>query len=51
VLDHDGVHPRAPRRPASDRVLLFDCACRLGLFEDPERAWRERVEPWLGAGA
>jgi 4-hydroxy-tetrahydrodipicolinate synthase len=51
ALDHDGVHPRAPRRPHSDRVLLFDCALRLGLLDDPERAWRERVEPWLAADA
>jgi hypothetical protein len=42
------VHPRAPRRPPGDRVLLFDCARRLGLLDDPERAWRERVEPYLG---
>ena len=47
LLEHDGIHPRAPRRPASDRVLLFDCARRLDLLDDPERAWQERVEPWL----
>jgi 4-hydroxy-tetrahydrodipicolinate synthase len=47
LLEHDGIHPDAPRRPASDRVLLFDCARRLDLLDDPERAWRERVEPWL----
>ena len=43
----DAVHPRAPRRPDSDRVLLYDCALRLGMLDDPARAWRERVEPWL----
>jgi dihydrodipicolinate synthase/N-acetylneuraminate lyase len=48
ALDGDGVHPCAPRRPQADRVLLFDCARRLGLLDDPERAWRERVEPYLG---
>jgi 4-hydroxy-tetrahydrodipicolinate synthase len=46
-LAGDGIHPGAPRRPASERVLLFDCARRLDLLVDPERAWRERVEPWL----
>jgi len=47
-LDGDGIHPRAPRRPGSDRILLHDCALRLGLLEDPERAWKERVAPYLG---
>ena len=51
ALALDAVHPRAPRRPGSDRVLLYDCALRLGLLEDPERVWRERVEPWLQAAA
>jgi dihydrodipicolinate synthase/N-acetylneuraminate lyase len=46
-LARDAIHPRAPRRPPSDRVLLFDCARRLGMLEDPERTWRERVAPWL----
>jgi dihydrodipicolinate synthase/N-acetylneuraminate lyase len=46
-LAGDGIHPRAPRRPDSERVLLYDCARRLDLLPDPERAWRERVEPWL----
>jgi 4-hydroxy-tetrahydrodipicolinate synthase len=41
------IHPRAPRRTSSDRVLLLDCAIRLGLLEDREKAWRERVEPFL----
>jgi len=31
ALPGDGVHPRAPRRPDSDRILLADCAERLGL--------------------
>ena len=30
-LPDDGIHPRAPRRPDSDRVLLADCAARLGM--------------------
>ena len=46
-LEGDDIHPRARRRPASERVLLFDCARRLELLDDPQRAWRERVEPWL----
>ena len=46
-LPHDGVHPRAARRPGSDRVILLDCAVRLGMVDDVERTWRERVEPWL----
>lgn len=46
-LDADHIHPRAPRRPASERILLFDCARRLGLLDDPERAYRERVAPYL----
>jgi dihydrodipicolinate synthase/N-acetylneuraminate lyase len=50
-LDDDGVHPRAPRRPDADRLLLHDCARRLGLLDDPERAFRERVSPFLAAGA
>jgi 4-hydroxy-tetrahydrodipicolinate synthase len=47
LLAGDHVHPRAPRRPGADRVPLFDCARRLGLLDDPEKVWRERVEPWL----
>jgi 4-hydroxy-tetrahydrodipicolinate synthase len=47
-LDGDAIHPRAPRRPDSDRILLFDCAVRLGLLDDPERAWNERVAPFVG---
>jgi len=31
ALPGDGVHPRAPRRPDSDRILLADCAKRLRL--------------------
>ncbi|RIL08128.1 MAG: dihydrodipicolinate synthase family protein [Proteobacteria bacterium] len=46
-LPSDSVHPKAPRRPGSDRVLLYDCARRLGMLDDPESAWRERVEPYL----
>lgn len=46
-LDGDSIHPRAPRRPHSDRILLFDCAMRLGLIEDSERTYRERVAPYI----
>lgn len=46
-LASDAIHPRAPRRPATERVLLYDCARRLGLIGDAERVWRERVEPFL----
>jgi len=46
-LPGDGVHPRAPRRPAADRVLLHDCARRLGLLGDPEAVYREKVAPFL----
>jgi dihydrodipicolinate synthase/N-acetylneuraminate lyase len=46
-LDADHVHPRAVRRPGTDRVLLLDCAVRLGTVADPERVYRERVEPFL----
>ncbi len=49
VLDGDAVHPRAPLRPPSDRILLFDCALRLGLLRDPERTYAERVAPYLDA--
>ena len=46
-LDGDGIHPDAPRRPGSERILLLDCAVRLGLVEDAARCRRERVEPHL----
>lgn len=46
-LASDHVHPRAPRRPASDRVLLLDCALRLGAVADAEEAYRTRVAPFL----
>jgi len=46
-LAGDAIHPRAPRRPDSDRVLLFDCALRLGALDDPEKTWAERVAPFL----
>jgi dihydrodipicolinate synthase/N-acetylneuraminate lyase len=46
-LEHDSIHPHAPRRPGSDRILLLDCAVRLGAVGDPERAFAERVKPFL----
>ena len=46
-LDGDAIHPRAARRPGSDRVLLLDCAVRLGAVTDPERVHAERVAPYL----
>jgi dihydrodipicolinate synthase/N-acetylneuraminate lyase len=46
-LADDAVHPRAPRRPGSDRILLLDCAVRLGAVTDAERVYRERVVPFL----
>ena len=47
ALASDAIHPRAARRPPSDRILLLDCAVRLGLIADPDRAQRELVEPFL----
>jgi dihydrodipicolinate synthase/N-acetylneuraminate lyase len=46
-LESDAIHPRAPRRPDSDRILLLDCAVRLGMVDDPERVYAERVAPFL----
>jgi dihydrodipicolinate synthase/N-acetylneuraminate lyase len=46
-LASDAIHPRAPRRPAADRALLHDCALRLGMLDDPERAFREHVAAFL----
>jgi 4-hydroxy-tetrahydrodipicolinate synthase len=46
-LDCDAIHPRAPRRPQSDRIFLLDCAVRLGMVEDRERTYQERVQPFL----
>lgn len=43
----DAVHPKAPRRPDSDRVMLFDCARRLDLLGDPDKIWKERVQAFL----
>jgi len=39
-LAAEHVHPRASRRPASERVLLLDCALRLGEVTDAEAAYR-----------
>jgi dihydrodipicolinate synthase/N-acetylneuraminate lyase len=47
ALCGDAIHPRAPRRPPSERILLFDCALRLGLVADRERAYSQHVEPFL----
>jgi hypothetical protein len=46
-LEFAEVHPEAPRRPASDRLLLLDCAIRLDLVADAVTARRERVDPFL----
>lgn len=48
-LEGDAIHPRAPRRPGSERILLLDCAVRLGLVDDAETVERERVTPFLGS--
>jgi dihydrodipicolinate synthase/N-acetylneuraminate lyase len=48
-LASDHIHPKAARRPASDRILLYDCARRLGLLDDPEKIWHERVEAFVTA--
>ncbi|MDX2169107.1 MAG: dihydrodipicolinate synthase family protein [Deltaproteobacteria bacterium] len=47
ALRSDAIHPRAPRRPASDRILLLDCAVRLGAVEDAEAVYKEKVAPYL----
>lgn len=47
VLDGDAIHPAAARRPASDRILLFDCAKRIGVLDDPESAYAERIAPYV----
>jgi dihydrodipicolinate synthase/N-acetylneuraminate lyase len=47
ALETSEIHPRAPRRPQSDRILLLDCARRLGAVQDPDRVYRERVAPFL----
>jgi len=49
-LAFDGIHPRAPRRPPSDRGLLFDCALRIGAIEDVERTFAELVRPYVERG-
>src|SRR5262249_32166533 len=46
-LDGDAIHPRAPRRPAADRVFLLDCALRLGAVHDADKVFAERVQPFL----
>jgi 4-hydroxy-tetrahydrodipicolinate synthase len=35
ALDSPEVHPRAPRRPPSERERLIDCAARLGEIDAP----------------
>jgi 4-hydroxy-tetrahydrodipicolinate synthase len=47
ALDTACIHPQAPRRPASDRIALLDCALRLGAVTDREAAFHERVAPYL----
>jgi dihydrodipicolinate synthase/N-acetylneuraminate lyase len=34
-LPGDRIHPRAPLRPDADRILLRDCALRLGMLVEP----------------
>jgi 4-hydroxy-tetrahydrodipicolinate synthase len=46
-LPRDAVHPRAPRRPGSDRIMLLDCAVRLGEVTDAERVFATHVRPFL----
>lgn len=46
-LTGDDIHPRAPRRPGSDRMVLFDCALRLGAIANPEQVYAERVRPFV----
>src|SRR5262245_8972808 len=48
-LNGDAIHPRAPRRPAADRMVLLDCAVRLGAVPDAAKVFAERVQPFLGA--
>lgn len=47
ALRSDAIHPRAPRRPASDRILLLDCAVRLGAVEDAEAVYKAKVAPYV----
>jgi len=46
-LESDAIHARAPRRPGSERIMLLDCALRLGAVADPEHVYAERVRPFL----
>jgi dihydrodipicolinate synthase/N-acetylneuraminate lyase len=48
-LPGDGIHPKAPRRPGSERIVLLDCVRRLGLVADPEAVFADRVAPFLDA--
>jgi len=47
ALASDAIHPRAPRRPASDRILLLDCAVRLGAVRDAAGVYKAKVAPYL----
>ncbi len=46
-LTCDAIHPRAARRPDSDRIMLLECAVRLEAVTDAERVFAERVRPFL----
>ncbi|NNL65030.1 MAG: dihydrodipicolinate synthase family protein [Myxococcales bacterium] len=46
-LSGDAIHPAAPRRPGSERIVLLDCAERLGFVADRAALERERVAPFL----
>jgi 4-hydroxy-tetrahydrodipicolinate synthase len=42
-LDSSEIHPEAPRRPASERDRLFDCALRLGELDEAEPVGRDHA--------
>ncbi len=46
-LPGDGVHPKALRRPGSERLMLLDCALRLELVQDVDAVRDQRVTPFL----
>ena len=46
-LPGDAIHPAAPRRPGSERIVLLDCAERLGFVSDRAAVERDRIAPFL----